>query len=127
MAVGSALAGAVALWGSFVGALWSGLWAGLVGVAVGVPAVYLGVPLSPADEPIPYREAVAVALLGVTLSGAAAALLGWLPIVGLLVAPAVWVGVVKRYCPVDWGVAAVVGGVSWAMPVVLLTGARLLS
>lgn len=99
---------------------------GLVTVAVSVPTIYVGVPLSPNGERIPYREAVAVALLGTLLSGAAALLFGWLSAVGALVAPAVWIAVIERYCPVDWGVAAIVGAICWAVPTVFTAGYDLL-
>ncbi|KTG07616.1 hypothetical protein AUR64_02855 [Haloprofundus marisrubri] len=89
------------------------------------PVVHVGLQLRPGSLQPTYEDAALTAVLGVLLGGLVTLLLGWIPVVGPLFSPAVWVAVVKRVTESDWLVAVLVGGISWALTVVLFAGVRL--
>ncbi|MEA5386974.1 hypothetical protein VB779_07800 [Haloarculaceae archaeon H-GB11] len=63
-----------------------------------------------------FEDALLTALFGAI----AWALVGWVPLVGTLLALAAWVGVIKYRYPVGWGRALLVGGGAWAVAVVVV-------
>ena len=86
----------------------------LVALLVGGLAIYLGAGLVVGSDD--YGHAVVTALLGAIVW----ALTSWIPLVGLLVALVVWVGVVNWRYPGGWGDAAVIGVVAWLSALVIL-------
>lgn len=81
------------------------------------PVIYYGVQrLTPAEQ-VSAKKTVVVAFLGTVITGGLAFLLGWLPVVGVVVAPLAWICVVKGCYQTTWPTAAVIGLPSWALPV----------
>lgn len=91
----------------------------LIAVPIAAAVLYFGVPLGTTGRSLDWHESVSVALVGVFLSGLAALLLGWIPVLGVLFAPLVWVGVVGYFCPVTWPAATAIALVAWAIPAVV--------
>ncbi|WP_224270852.1 hypothetical protein [Haloprofundus salinisoli] len=89
------------------------------------PIIHISLHLRPGSFQSTYEDAALTAVLGILLGGLVSLLFGWIPLVGPLLSPAVWVVVVKRVTDPDWHVAALVGGLSWALTVVLFAGVRL--
>ncbi len=86
------------------------------------PAVFAGLQVFPDEPPVRYPEAAATALVGVFLGGLVDVLLGWIPAVGGLLSPLVWVAVVKRFAGTSWLAAIVVGLATWALSALLFAG-----
>jgi hypothetical protein len=86
----------------------------LVALLVGGLAIYFGASLVVGSDD--YGHAVVTALLGAIVW----ALTSWIPLVGLLVALVVWVGVVNWRYPGGWGNAAIIGVVAWLSALVIL-------
>ncbi|MDS0260579.1 hypothetical protein NDI56_14325 [Haloarcula sp. S1CR25-12] len=86
-------------------------------LAIG-PAIYYLVPLGPTGATPSYERAVAIALAGFAIGGLGTFLLGWIPLLGRLVAPASWVGVLLLLDDIDKPTAAGVGLVSWLISAV---------
>lgn len=91
-----------------------------VGLLVIPPIIYYGVRrITPADQ-MSSKKAVVVAFLGIIVTGGLEFLFGWLPVVGVLIAPLAWIGVVKGFYPASWPAAAAIGLSSWALPVLVV-------
>lgn len=84
------------------------------------PAMYYLVPLGPAGTSLSYERAVAISLVGFAIGGLGTLLLGWIPLVGELVAPATWVGVLLLMEDIERPTAVGVGLVSWGISTVAL-------
>lgn len=93
----------------------------IVGVILIPPLIYFGVPQSALDGSVTARETVAVTLVGIVVSGLVDFLFGWVPGIGWLFAPLVWIGVIKYLCPVEWPAAAGIGILSWGLPTAILS------
>ena len=85
---------------------------GVVSLLVGALAIYVGARLV-IDRSAGLGRAVAVALVGALAWALVSFFLGWLPIVGPLLALVVWVGVINIAYPGGWGTAAAIGVVAW--------------
>ena len=94
----------------------------VVGVAVGGVAVYIGVPLGANRAKPDMRTAFTTAGLGAALSALLTLLFGWIPIVGLLLSPAAWIGVVGHRTGATPPVAVGCGLVAWAVTFVVAAG-----
>jgi hypothetical protein len=68
-----------------------------------------------------FEDAVLTALFGAV----AWALVGWIPLVGSVLALVAWIGVLKWRYPVGWGRAVLLGGGAWAVAVVALAALEL--
>ncbi|MWG33029.1 hypothetical protein [Halomarina oriensis] len=90
----------------FVGLLVSTLLTG--------PVVYVGLAVRTGTA-VTYGYAVAVALLALVLGGLTTVLLGWLPVVGVVLSPLVWAGTVRSLTRAEWPMALFVGFVAWAL------------
>lgn len=88
------------------------------------PAVYAGLDVLPGEEPVEYPVAATTAIVAVALAGLVDALLGWLPAIGVLLSPLVWVVVVQRFTDASWPAGAAVGIANWALSVLLYAGLR---
>lgn len=76
----------------------------------------IGVPLSAFGGSVTAREAIAVTVVGIAATGSVDLLLGSATSVGWLVSPLVWIGVIKRLCPVEWPAAATLGALGVGPP-----------
>ena len=88
-----------------------------VGVLVIPPTIYYSVRRITSADRVSFKKAVVVAFLGIVVTGGLEFLFGWFPVVGVLVAPFAWIGVVKGFYPTSWPAAAAIGLSSWALPV----------
>jgi hypothetical protein len=86
----------------------------LVALLVGGLAIYISASIVVGSDD--YGHAVITALLGAI----GWALTAWIPLVGLLVALVVWIGVINWRYPGGWGNAALIGLVAWLAALVIL-------
>ena len=91
-----------------------------VGLLVIPPVIYYGTRrIAPAKQ-VSFKKAVVVAFLGIVVTGGLEFLLGWLPVVGVVVAPLAWIGVIRGFYQTSWPTAAAIGLSSWALPVLVV-------
>ncbi|MCU4800124.1 hypothetical protein OB920_07050 [Halobacteria archaeon HArc-gm2] len=86
------------------------------------PAIYTGLQLLPGEPAVEYPVAAATALVGVLVAGLIDGLLGWLPVVGVLLAPLAWSAVVRRFGRASWPASFAVGFATWALSRLLYAG-----
>lgn len=86
----------------------------LVALLIGGLAIYVGATLIVGHDD--YGHAVVTALLGAV----GWALTVWIPLVGLLLALFVWIGVINWQYPDNWADAALIGVVAWLAALVIL-------
>jgi len=86
----------------------------LVALLVGGLAIYISASIVVGSDD--YGHAVITALLGAI----GWALTAWIPLVGLLVALVVWIGVINWRYPGGWGNAALIGLIAWIAALVIL-------
>jgi hypothetical protein len=84
----------------------------VVSVLVGGAAIYVGASVVTGEKD--YGQALGTSLLG----SLALVLLGWIPILGGIVALIVWVGVINWRYEGGWVNAAIIGFVAWLVAVV---------
>ncbi|ACV49050.1 MULTISPECIES: hypothetical protein [Halomicrobium] len=83
------------------------------------PAIYAGLEVIPEAEAVTYPEATATALVGLLLAGTVDFLLGWIPVLGVVLSPLVWSAVVRRFCHTTWPASLAVGFGTWALSTLL--------
>lgn len=86
------------------------------------PAIYAGLELLPDETAVEYPVAAATALVGVLVAGLVDGLLGWLPVVGIVLAPLAWSAVVRRFARASWPASVAVGCATWALSRLLYAG-----
>lgn len=86
------------------------------------PAIHAGLQLLPDEPAVEYPVAAATALVGVLVGGLVDGLLGWLPVVGILLAPLAWSAVVRRFAGASWPASVAVGFATWALSRLLYAG-----
>ena len=91
-----------------------------VGLLVIPPVIYYGVRHITSAEQVSVKKAVVVAFLGIVVTGGLEFLLGWLPVVGVVVAPLAWIGMIRGLYSTSWPTAAAIGLSSWALPVLVV-------
>lgn len=84
----------------------------IVSLLVGSLGIYVGVSLA-TNEAIGFGGAALTALLGAIAWGVVSFFLGWLPLVGALLALLAWIGVINLRHSGGWASAAVIGLVAW--------------
>ncbi|WP_122090140.1 hypothetical protein [Halalkalicoccus subterraneus] len=84
----------------------------LVSLIVGTLGIYVGVSLA-TNEAIGFGGAALTALLGALAWGLVSFFVGWLPLVGALLALVAWVGVINLRHAGGWATAALIGVVAW--------------
>lgn len=89
-----------------------GLLAGFVLLG---PAIYAGLEVIPEEAPVTYAEATATALVGLVLAGTVDFLLGWIPVLGIVLSPLVWSVVVRHFGDASWPASLAVGFGTWAL------------
>lgn len=92
----------------------------VIGLLVIPPVIYYGMEHVTSDDRVSLKKAVIVALLGIVVTGGLEFLFGWVPVVGVVVAPFAWIAVIRGGYPVSWPVAAAVGLTSWALPTLVI-------
>lgn len=90
-----------------------------VSLAVGTIGILAGVRLV-IDSDAGVLNASFTALLGAAVWAASSILVGWLPLVGVLIMLVVWIGVINWRYPGGWLTAAAVGFLAWLVAVVLV-------
>ena len=86
------------------------------------PAIYAGLQLLPDEASVDYPVAAATALVGMLVAGVVDGLLGWLPVVGVVLSPLVWSAAVKRFGRASWPASLAVGFATWALSVLFYAG-----
>ncbi|PSP90309.1 hypothetical protein BRC90_01690 [Halobacteriales archaeon QS_4_69_34] len=90
----------------------------LVALVLGTIGIYAGVRLV-ADRDVGYVNAAITALLGAIAWGVVSYFVGFLPILGALLALIVWIGVINWRYPGGWLTAAGIGFVAWLVVFVI--------
>lgn len=91
----------------------------LVSLLIGGLGIYVGVSLA-TNEAIGFGSAILTALFGAIAWGAVSFFVGWLPLVGALLALIAWIGVINVRHSGGWGTAAVIGLIAWIVAGVVL-------
>lgn len=92
---------------------------GVVNLLVGTLAIWAGARLF-IDESASIGRAAVVALVGALAWGLVSFFLGWLPVVGPLLALVAWVGVINLAYPGGWATATAVGVTAWLVAAAVL-------
>lgn len=98
---------------------------------VTAPAIYLGLTRLALEKRVDYDEDIAYHQVGViTVLGTSAwalvnAFFGWIPLIGLILPPLVWIVVIEWYTASDWTVATMVGLLVWALSALAYHGVGL--
>ena len=103
-----------------------GLLEGVVSLVIGIVAggltIYIGLPLGASRTKPTIEEAFVTAGVGAVLSVAVSLLLGWIPIIGVLLPLAAWIGVVGHRTAARPATTVAVGLVTWAVTLIITTG-----
>ncbi|EMA51506.1 hypothetical protein [Halococcus thailandensis] len=91
----------------------------LVSLLLGTIGIYAGVRLV-ADRDIGYGNAALTALLGAAAWGIVSFFVGFIPVLGALLALVVWIGVINWRYPGGWITAAGIGFVAWLVVFVVV-------
>lgn len=101
-------------------------------ILVTTPAIYFGLSYL-ADEAavayaerVTYHRAVALAILGTLVWATLHVFFSWIPVIGLILPPLAWIGVLKRYTACDWPTAIIVGIIAWVPSALAYRGAGIL-
>lgn len=84
----------------------------VVSLLVGAIGIYAGVRLV-ADRDISFVSAVITALLGAIAWAVVSFFVGWLPVLGAVIALLVWIGIINYRYPGGWPTAVGIGVVAW--------------
>jgi hypothetical protein len=95
------------------------LFAFLISLLVGTFAINLGARLV-VDSDTGYRRAAVTALIGALVWGLIAFFLGWIPLLGPLLALVAWIGIINWRYEGGWGTAVAIGLVAWLVAVGVL-------
>ncbi|WP_256684181.1 hypothetical protein [Halococcus qingdaonensis] len=91
----------------------------LVSLLLGTVGIYAGVRLV-ADRDVGYGNAALTALLGAVAWGIVSFFVGFIPVLGALLALVVWIGVINWRYPGGWITAAGIGFVAWLVVFVVV-------
>jgi len=95
----------------------------VVSLLVGTVAIRLGARLS-VDRDYGFGRAFVTALVGALVSSLVCYAVGWIPLVGPLLALVAWVALLDWQYPGGWGTAVGIGAASWVVAVLVLHGLR---
>ena len=93
----------------------------VVSLIVGTIGIHLGARLM-VDTDAGYMRAAVTALIGAVIWALFSAFLGWIPVLGPVLALLAWIGVINWRYPGGWVSAALIGLVAWIVAFVLLYG-----
>lgn len=102
------------------GLLFLALWV-VVTVGLAAAVIYVGIPLGRRGVSLTADRAIAIALIGTVVAGVLGAIGALIPVVGLLLAPLSWIGVIGWLTSAEWPIVTAVGLVSWALPLVAVS------
>lgn len=102
------------------GAPFVALWV-LVTIGVGASVCYFGLPVGRRGASLSAERAIAVATIGTVVAGLVGAIGALIPVIGLLLAPLAWIGVVGWLTTARWPIATAVGLSSWALSLVAVS------
>lgn len=91
----------------------------VISLLVGALGIHFGARLL-IDRDVGYGRAVVAAFVGALVWALVNFFVGWLPVVGPLLALLAWVGVINATYPGGWGSAAGIGLVAWIAVQVIL-------
>ncbi|MFB9808783.1 hypothetical protein ACFFQF_28300 [Haladaptatus pallidirubidus] len=86
---------------------------------VGGFGIYIGARVA-TDRPSGYSHAIVTALFGAIAWGIISFFVGWIPILGALLALVAWVGVINWRYSGGWGTAILIGLVAWFAAAIVL-------
>jgi len=92
---------------------------GLVSFVIGSFGILAGVRVI-IDQDARFVYAAITALIGAVVWGVLSFFLSWASLVGVVVMLLAWVGVINYRYPGGWPSAAAVGGIAWAVSVVIV-------
>ncbi|MXV60936.1 hypothetical protein GS429_02390 [Natronorubrum sp. JWXQ-INN-674] len=87
---------------------------------VGTVAIVVGVRLL-LDRDAGIATAAMTALVGAAVWAGASYLVGWIPLLGVVLMLVTWIGVINWFYPGGWGTAAGIGIVAWLVAVGLVS------
>jgi hypothetical protein len=91
----------------------------IISLLVGGLGIYIGA-RTILGHTTSYTHAIVTALIGAIVWGIVSFFVGWIPIVGALLALIAWVGVINWRYPGGWGNAIVIGLIAWVASAVVL-------
>ncbi|WP_255170425.1 hypothetical protein [Natrononativus amylolyticus] len=97
----------------------------LLSLLVGTVAILAGARLI-VDSEADFANATLTALVGAIVWAASSLLVGWIPIVGVLLMLVAWIGVINWRYPGGWGTAVGIGFVAWVVAVAIVYAFTLL-
>lgn len=92
----------------------------LVSLLLGAIGIYVGALIVVGAKD--FDHAVVTALLGAIVWAVVGAVLGWIPLVGPVIALVAYVAVINWRYPTDWTAAAMIGLVGWLTVLAVLYG-----
>jgi hypothetical protein len=105
--------------GSDPGSLAGAVLVFVVNLLIGAVGIHTGARLI-VDKDVGYRRAVFTALIGAIVWAVVAFFLGWIPLLGPILALVAWIGVINWRYPGGWGAAALIGFVAWIVAALVL-------
>ncbi|SFR31852.1 hypothetical protein [Halogeometricum limi] len=91
----------------------------VVNLLIGAVGIHTGARLI-VDRDVGYGRAVFTALVGALVWAVVAFFLGWIPLLGPILALVAWVGVINWQYPGGWGSAVAIGFVAWLVAALVL-------
>ncbi|MUV59040.1 hypothetical protein SAMN04487947_0010 [Halogeometricum rufum] len=91
----------------------------VVNLLIGAVGIHTGARLI-IDRDVGYGRAVFTAFVGALVWAVVAFFLGWIPLLGPILALAAWIGVINWQYPGGWLAAATIGGVAWLVAALVL-------
>lgn len=91
----------------------------LISFVVGVVGIYVGAQLV-IDRDVGWTRAGIAALVGALAWAVVMAFVGWIPLLGPLLALLAWVGIINWSYPGGWGTAAAIGVLAWLVASVII-------
>lgn len=90
----------------------------VVSLLIGAVGIYVGARVVADIED--YSYAIITALVGSIVWWVVALFVGWIPLLGPILALLAWIGVIKARYPGGWGNAIAIGLVAWVTVVIVL-------
>ncbi|WP_231186606.1 hypothetical protein [Haladaptatus sp. DYF46] len=91
----------------------------IVSLLIGGFGIYVGARVT-TEYAGSYGHAIITALIGAIAWGIISFFVGWIPILGALLALIAWIGVINWRYPGGWGTAIVIGLVAWFAAAIVL-------
>ncbi|MFH5801284.1 hypothetical protein [Haladaptatus sp. CMAA 1911] len=91
----------------------------IVSLLIGGFGIYVGARVT-TEYAGSYGHAMITALIGAVVWGIISFFVGWIPILGALLALVAWIGVINWRYPGGWGTAIVIGLVAWFAAAIVL-------